>query len=134
MKKVSDHRGAFLLLETMIGVAVFAIGVLALARCVSRTLDAQIAVQADQRARRALENRLAEIEGGAAWPGRSPSGKALTGEFAGITLRQSASRLELKNEGGVKLPGMTLIRLEAAWAAPQGKQSRELSFYAFKPE
>ena len=118
----------------MVGVAVFAIGVLALARCVDQCLNAGIAEAADERARLALGNRMAEIEGGAV-PVENDSQDKLKGMFAGITLRQSREPVLRKADGKTEpITGLFAVRLQALWSAPEGAQSKELTFYVFKPK
>ena len=55
----------FMLLEALLAVTIFALGVLTLGRCVSACLSAERLKAEDALARRALENRWAEIESGA---------------------------------------------------------------------
>ena len=135
MSKIPAHRrsAGFLLLETMIGVLVFAIGVLALARCVEQCMDVESAKLWDERARVALENRMAEIEAGAVF---FPSDKEekLKGMFEGITLVQSREPLRLKNEKKQEFAGLFQIQLEALWQESGGKQSKVLTFYVLQPQ
>jgi len=121
----------FLLLETMIGVAVFALGVLALARCVERCLDVENAKVWDERARVALENRMAEIEAGAVFFETGKEEK-LEGMFKGITLYQTRTPLRLKDENKKELEGLFQIQLEAAWNEAADKQSKVLTFYVLQ--
>jgi len=58
---VRNRRG-FVLLEIMLGVMVFALGVLALGRSLSNCVVAESARQETERARLALANRMAEVE------------------------------------------------------------------------
>jgi len=127
--------GGFLLLETMIGVAVFALGALVLARCLNHCIDAEIIKLQDQRARLVLENRMAEIEGGAVkFQDKNAVEEKLEGRFAGITLRQSREALKLANENDEELTGLYAVTLQAVWTAPQGEQSKELRFYVYSSE
>ncbi len=127
------RRAAFLLLETMIGVAIFAIGVLALARCVSQCLDAESAKVWDERARVALANRMAEIEAGAVSLEKNKP-EELEGLFKGITLNQTRTPLHLKDEAEKELPGLFQVDLEAVWKEPAGPQSKALTFYVYQPK
>jgi hypothetical protein len=129
--KANRLRGAFLLLETMVGVAVFAIGVLALAKCVYNCLNAEVARKQDQLARMALENRMAEIESGAETV-EEPKEDKLKGTFEGITLLSSRKPFPYKNEKDQDLPGLFIVDLEAKWKAPDGAQSKSISFYVLQ--
>jgi len=125
------RTAGFLLLETMIGVMVFALGVLALARCVEQCIHVETAKVWDERARVALENRMAEIEAGAVFF-KTAKEEKLKGMFEGITLVQTRSPLKLQDENKQELVGLFQIRLEAAWQEPAGKQSKELTFYVLQ--
>jgi len=127
-----SRRGGFLLLETMIGVMVFAVGVLALAQCISQCLDVESAKVADERARVALENRMGEIEAGAVFFEKGKEDK-LKGMFLGITLNQTRTPLHLKEENKRELTGLYQIQLEAQWEEPSGPQSKVLTFYVYQP-
>ena len=127
-----SRRGGFLLLETMIGVMVFAIGVLALAQCVSRCLDVESAKVADERARMALQNRMAEVEAGAVFFETGKEEK-LAGMFKGITLNQTRTPLHFVEKNKLELSGLYQIQLEALWEEPSGTQSKVLTFYVYQP-
>ena len=126
------RRGGFLLLETMIGVMVFAIGVLSLAQCVSRCLDVENAKVTDERARMALENRMAEIEAGSVFFETGKEEK-LKGMFQGITLNQTRTPLHFVEANKQELAGLYQIQLEALWEEPSGVQSKVLTFYVYAP-
>jgi len=127
-------RRAFLLLEMMLGVAIFSIGVLVLARCLDHCLDAEAYRSRDQLARRALEARLAEIRGNAVSILETPRSDELEGRYRGITLHQRSTPLDLTNEDGDQLTGLYRVDLEAVWTGPDGETSRELHFYALSDE
>lgn len=123
--------GGFLLLETMIGVAVFAIGVLGLARCVENCLTAEYALTIDQRARLALENRMAEIEAGAVDTEKSSETK-LSGMFSGITLKQSRRPVRINDEKKVPIGGMYEVTVDAIWRSGEETQSKTLTLYVYR--
>lgn len=120
--------GAFVLLEAMLAVAIFALAVLALGRCVTNCLNAERFKVEDTLARRALANREAEIESGAL-PLPEKIEEKLTGPFSALTLKQSCTRLQMKNENGVELPGLVSVTLEVTWPSGGETQSRHLVFY-----
>src|ERR1043166_4261698 len=130
MKKHSAVR-AFVLLEVMLGVLIFSIGVLAVGQCVSNCIAAESARNDDQRARLALENRMAEIEAGAVDTTKAQTEK-LEGMFAGLTLKQSRKPLAEKNEKKEDLTGLYQIDLEVSWTSGGEPQSKALSFYVLR--
>ena len=130
--RAGRNRSGFLLLETMIGIMVFAIGVLALARCVERCLDVENAKVTDERARIALENRMAEIEAGSVFFETGKEEK-LAGMFQGITLGQTRTPLRLRDDNKKELTGLFRIQLEAVWTEAGTDQSKVLTFYVYQP-
>ena len=126
---VHRRRAGFMLLETMIGVAVFAFGVVAMARCVNQCLVADAIKNQDQVAKLALENRMAEIEAGAVQIDGEAKPDKLKGMFSAITLKQSRKPALLKNERDEDLSTVYLVTIEAVWHTPDGDQSKELQFY-----
>ena len=123
---------AFILLETMLAVGVFSIGVIGLGYCVNNCLNAESARAQDQRARLALENRMAEIEAGAVVV-RDAAPEELKGAFAGMTLKQTQTPLKLKNEKDEPLEGLSDVELEVSWKSEGQAQAKTLSFYLYAP-
>ncbi len=125
------NRRAFVLLEVMLGVAIFAMGVIALGRCVNNCLSAEIARAEDERARLALENRMAEIESGEVVI-EDPKTEELEGRFAGLTLKQSRTQLKVKNEKNEDILGLYKIDLEVDWNNGNEPQVKQLTFYVLR--
>ena len=125
------QRRGFVLLEAMLAVAIFALGMLALGRCVSAGLAAEQYKAEDARARRVLENRLAEIEAGAV-----PIDKTLTEDlkepFAGFKLTQTSTELKKQNEKKEDLTGLFAVNIEVSWRSGRDKSSKSLTVYVQK--
>lgn len=126
-KRRAADLGAFALLESMFGVAVFAVGVLSLGACVNNCMTAERVNAEDQRARLALQNRMAEIESRA--QPLADSSDALQGMFSGITLKETRTDLKAKNEKDQELPGLVRIDLEADWLSGTRPESKQIFFY-----
>lgn len=129
MKHALFLRG-FVLLEAMIAVAVFSVGVLALGRCVENCISAEMIKEEDERARRFLANRMAEIEQGSVVV-QDKATEELKGEFEGMVLRTSRVPSKKKNEDNKELFGLFEISLQLAWKKGGQEQSRELLFYVY---
>ena len=129
MKRRMFQRG-FILLETMIAVAVFSIGVLALGKCVDNCIMAERVKEDDERARRCLANRVAEIEQGSVVV-KDKGTEELKGAFEGMTLSTTRVPLKKKNENKQELFGLFAITLELAWKSNGQDQSRDLTFYVY---
>ena len=118
----------FVLIEVMLAVAIFALAVLALGRCVENCIAAQIAKEDEERARQFLENRMAEIELGAVQ--LSPSAtEELKGAFAGMKLKTVRTPLKRKDEKGRDIPGLYQVNLDLTWKLDGIVQSRGLTFF-----
>ena len=121
-------QAGFVLLEAMLAVAIFALGVITLGRCVSNCVAAERLKAEDVRARRVLENRVAEIEAEAVQTSNSSEEK-LKGPFEGMTLKQKRVILKKKNEKKVEMTGLFAVTLEVTWMSGHETQSRQLTFY-----
>ena len=129
MKRPVFQRGV-VLIEAMIAVAIFSIGVLALGRCVEQCITAEMIKEEDERARRFLASRMAEIEQGSVVVTDKAS-EELKGEFEGMLLRTTRVPLKKKNEDNKELFGLFSITLELAWKNKGQALSRELNFYVY---
>jgi Tfp pilus assembly protein PilV len=134
VKSPSSHltwkTRAFLLLESILAVAIFSVAVLALGQCMQQCLRAESMKEDDARGRRLLENRMIEIEAG-----EEPLGDAKTedlkGAYAGMTLRTTSVQVKDTNEDGKDIVGIYDVVLEIAWSGSSGKQSKTLEFYVY---
>ena len=118
----------FLLLEIILATAIFTLGVLALGRCLSVCLTAQQIRAQEDRARTALENRMAEIQANPSMPDETRRTQ-LKGSFAGLSLTERRRTLNLKNENELVLNDLHEITLLVEWMGPgRQKQSRQLVF------
>ena len=122
------YRRGFVLLETVLAVGVFSIGVVALGWCVDNCILADTAKEQDNRARRALENEMALIESGAK-PLANTSVEELKGMFQGLTLKTTRAPLKEKNEKKQEIVGIYEVRLEVEWKIRDEKYRREVEFY-----
>jgi hypothetical protein len=114
----------------MIATFIFAIGVIALGHCVENCLSAQRIKEDDARARRLLENRMAEIEAGSAVV-TDKATEELKGMFAGMTLKTTRVPLKKKNEKEQELFGLFQMNLQLTWKADGQEQVKELTFYVY---
>ena len=123
-----SRRGGFLLLEIMIAVAIFTLGVLALGRCLTTCLQAQGIRAQEERARLALENRMVEIQASPVLPDQDHLTK-LDGMFTGIVIVERRRTVDVKNEKGVAMSDLHEITLTAKWTAAGGlEHTRSVAF------
>lgn len=130
----AKERGV-MLLEALLAVTIFAIGVLTLGRCVSNVIAAQLVKEEDALARRALENRWAEVESGAvplnAAGTPTSSSEELKGPFAGMKMKMVTVPVQKKNEKEEKIEGISAVTLSVVWESGGQEQSKELIFYVY---
>lgn len=129
--RIQNSHGV-VLLEIMIAVAIFAMGMIALGQCVRQCLSAGIMIENDRRATLALENRMAQIQSGETQVGDEKTEK-LKGMFEGISLKQKKVVLKEKNEKKELLNGLLEIQLTVTWIEAGEKQEKGLSFYQYAP-
>ena len=121
----------FILLEAMMATAIFAIAVLALARCVESGIQSGVVLKEDARAQRALVNWMRELESGAQ-PYSDGQSVELKREFTGMRIRQSVSPLELVDQNKNVVDGILEVNLELSWLNGGGvKAVKQLKFYAY---
>ncbi len=121
----------FVLIEVMLGVMIFSIGVLSLGRCVGNCIAAEGARQETERARLALENRMDEIEAGEIAIDK-PLSEDLGDAFPGMTIKQSRIPVVAKNEKNAVITGLYEVDLEVDWKSDNQPQARKISFYVLR--
>ena len=129
-RAASSRRRGFWLLESLLAVAIFSIGILSLAGAVNNCMVAQRVKQDDVRARTVLGNRMAEIEAGVVQVSETKT-EELKGAFEGMKIKQSRREVKRKNEEKQDITGLWEITLEVQWQGDGQDLSRQLSFYFF---
>ena len=126
---VRRHRQrGFLLLEIILAVAIFTLGVLALGRCLNNCLVAQQVRGQEERARAALENQMLEIQARPSLPDEFHRTQ-LVGMYKGVTMIERRKALSVKNESDAILTDLHEITLTAEWTSPDGRLlSRTIAF------
>ena len=123
---------AFALYEVLIGVAIFAIGVLALGRAVENCMNASALNAEEERVRQILSNRMAEVQTTPGFPDASKEFKVDTG-YGVVKLIQKSAPAGLEEENGAKLTGINLVTLTVQWMRAGVSQSKQVQFYVYRP-
>jgi Tfp pilus assembly protein PilV len=126
-RHLPPQRGGFVLLEAMVAVMIFAIGIVALGRCVENCMRAELAQVSDANARRVLENRMREIQVGAIALKESNT-EDLKGPFAGMKLTTKSRKEKFQNEKEINFE-IEVVELEVLWEVDGRENSRTLDFY-----
>jgi type II secretory pathway component PulJ len=126
------RANAFLLLEVLLGVSIFAIGIIALGQAMNNCMLAEGARTEDERARVALQGEMAQIEAGMVQLTTTRTVQ-LTDMFTGITLNETRTPLTLKNQNNQQLPALYSVTIEADWKQGSQPQSKTVTFYVYRP-
>jgi Tfp pilus assembly protein PilV len=135
MRRVDFRKvkaNAFALYEVLLGLAIFAIGVIALGRAVGNCINASALSADDARVRQILANRMAEIETTPGQPDKVKVTKVDTG-YGVVRLAQKAQP-EQMTEGLTQVSGIQRVTLTANWARGGSEQSKEIAFYVFRAQ
>lgn len=121
----------FALYEVLLGLAIFAVGVLALGRSVQNCLNATAINSEEDRVRQILSNRMAEIQATPGFPDAKKETKVTTG-YGEVLLVQRSVPAGLKGEENAELNGINLVTLRAEWKRYGVVQSKKIEFYVYR--
>jgi hypothetical protein len=124
-------RSAFALYEVLLGLLIFAVGIIALGRAVNNCMNASALSTDDARVREILANRMVEIETTPGQPDKAKESKIDTG-FGIVKLVQKAAPQEMKEEDGTELTGIIRVTLTANWTRGGAGQSKAIAFYVYR--
>src|SRR5881392_1870349 len=105
--QIRSSVSAFALYEVLIGVTIFAVGVLALGRAVENCLNASTLNAEEERVRQILSNRMAEVQARPGFPDATKELKIDTG-YGIVKLIQKNVPAGLTEPGNVQLSGINL--------------------------
>lgn len=125
-------QSAFALYEVLMGLAIFALGVLALGRAVENCLNASTLNAEENRIRQILSNRMAEVQATPGRPDDSKEFKVDTG-YGIVKVIQKSAPADLENDDGAALTGVNLVTLTAKWTRGGADQSQQIEFYVYRP-
>ncbi|MFL6588896.1 MAG: hypothetical protein ACJ8M4_01855 [Chthoniobacterales bacterium] len=131
MSPTNSVRRAFALYEVLLGVTIFAIGVLALGWSVQNCMNASALSAEDDRVRQILADRMAEIQATPGLPDKSKETKIDTG-YGEVVMVQKTAPAGLKGENNTELSGINVITLIAEWKRSGVAQSRRIQFYLYR--
>jgi Tfp pilus assembly protein PilV len=130
--KIRNFSDGFALYEVLLGVAIFAIGVLALGRAVENCLNASTLNAEENAVEQILSNRIAEIQASRGLPDQAKEFKIDSG-YSVVKLIQKSKPAELTEPNKTMLSGINLVTLIAQWQRGGVTQSRQIQFYVYRP-
>jgi Tfp pilus assembly protein PilV len=126
-------RVAFALYEVLMGVAIFAFGVLALGRAVENCLNASTLNAEEERVRLILSNRMAEVQTRPGLPEEKKEFSVDTG-YGAVKVIQTSTRAGLTDEAtGAEMAEIHRVTLTAKWIRSGIEQSQQIAFYVYRP-
>ncbi|HEX4696668.1 MAG TPA: hypothetical protein VH254_03255 [Candidatus Udaeobacter sp.] len=131
--RVSRIRGrmAFALYEVLIGVAIFAIGVIALGRAVQNCLNASTISAEEQVIRQILSDRMAEVQAAPVVPDAEKEFK-VNSNYGTVRLMQKTAPAELTEANNTVINGINIVTLTAYWQHAGIRQSKQIQFYVYR--
>jgi hypothetical protein len=129
--RVRQSRWGFALYEVLLGVAIFALGVIALGRAVENCLNASTITAEEEAVRQILSDRMAEIQAAPAVPDAEKEFK-IKSSYGMVTLIQKSAPAGLTEPDNTLLGGINLVTLTAQWQHAGIGQSRQIRFYVYR--
>lgn len=126
--KASLQRG-YILLELVIALSMFAIGVLGLARALNTSMEVANILNKDQRVRIGMRSFLEEVR-------RKPLAEmsaTFTDAASGVTYTSTAERIVLNTTRGGTLSDMYNLKITAAYSVGTEQREETVSVYVYKP-
>lgn len=131
MWRDNGKGSGFALYEVLLGLAIFAAGVLALGKSAQNCINASGLSAQEDRARQILANRMAEIQATPGFPDRNKETRIATG-YGDVRLIQTSEPAGLKGEKNIELTGINVVRLRAEWTGNGVTQVKKIDFYVYR--
>jgi Tfp pilus assembly protein PilV len=125
------HRG-FALYEVLLGVTIFALGVIALGHAVENCLNASTINAEEGTVRQILSNQMAEIQAARGVPDESKEFK-IDSNYGAIKVVQKTAAAALTEPDNTLLDGIYLVSLTAQWQRGGVRQAKQIKFYVYRP-
>lgn len=122
---------AFALYEVLLGVAIFALGVIALGRAVENCINASTISAEENVVRQILSDRMAQVQAASAVPDAEKEFKIKT-SYGRVILTQKTAPAALTEPDNTVINGINLVTLTAHWEHAGIPQSRQIQFYVYR--
>jgi hypothetical protein len=130
--KIRKFNRGFALYEVLLGITIFALGVIALGHAVENCLNASNINAEEGVVRQVLSNQMAEIQATRAVPDDSKEFK-VDSNYGAIKIVQKTAAAELTEPDNTLLDGIYLVTLTAQWQRSGVSQSKQIQFYVYRP-
>ena len=130
--EIRNFCRGFALYEVLLGVAIFAIGVIALGRAVENCLNASSISSEESAVRQILADRMAEIQAAPVPPDAEKEFK-VNSSYGMVKLIQKSAPAGLTEPGNTLLSGINLVTLTAQWQHAGVPRLKQIQFYVYRP-
>ena len=131
VRKRLRSKYAFALYEVLLGVAIFALGVISLGRAVQNCINATTISAEENVVRQILSDRMAQVQAASAVPEPEKEFKIKT-SYGRVTLTQKTAPAALTEPNNTLITGINLVTLTARWEHAGVPQSRQIQFYVYR--
>jgi hypothetical protein len=131
LRRRSSSKYAFALYEVLLGVTIFALGVIALGRAVENCINASTISSEENVVRQILSDRMAQVQAASAVPDSEKEFKINT-TYGKVTLTQKTVPAQLTEPDNTVINGINLVTLTAHWDHAGLPQSKQIQFYVYR--
>ena len=129
--RIRNFHCAFALYEVLLGITIFALGVIALGHAVENCLNASTINAEEGVVRQILSNHMVEIQAAKGVPDDSKEFK-VDSNYGAIKIIQKAAAAKLTEPDNTLLNGIYLVTLTAQWKRGGIPQSKQIQFYVYR--
>ena len=122
---------AFALYEVLLGVAIFALGVISLGRAVQNCINASSISAEENVVRQILSDRMAVVQAASVVPDAQKEFKINT-SYGKVILTQKSAPAPLTEPDNTIINGINLVTLTARWVHAGIPQSKQIQFYVYR--
>jgi hypothetical protein len=124
-------KKAFALYEVLLGVAIFALGVISLGRAVQNCINASSISAEENVVRQILSDRMAVVQAASVIPDAEKEFKIKT-SYGRVILTQKSAPAALTEPDNTIITGINLVTLTARWEHAGVPQSKQIQFYVYR--
>ena len=125
------RQSAFALYEVLLGVAIFALGVIAMGRAVENCINASTISAEENVVRQILSDRMAQVQAASVVPEAQKEFKVGT-SYGNVILTQKTAPAPLTEPDNTIIDGINLVTLTARWQHAGIPQSKQIQFYVYR--
>ena len=131
VRRRSRSKYAFALYEVLLGVAIFALGVISLGRAVQNCINASSISAEENVVRQILSDRMAQVQAASVVPEPEKEFKVAT-NYGRVILTQKTAAVAMTEPDNTVINGINLVTLTARWEHAGVPQSKQIQFYVYR--